>query len=56
MRTRTRAMLAAFAGGTRGGAGHIANLGHGITPDMPVAHVAAFVETVQGWTADERTA
>jgi uroporphyrinogen decarboxylase len=46
IRSRTRAMLTAF-----GGRGHIANLGHGINPDVPVAHARAFVEAVQEWRA-----
>jgi uroporphyrinogen decarboxylase len=41
---RTHAMLDAF-----GGRAHIANLGHGILPDVPVAHAKAFVEAVQTW-------
>jgi uroporphyrinogen decarboxylase len=45
---RTRAMLDAF-----GGRGHIANLGHGILPDVPVAHARAFVDTVRQWSAAE---
>ena len=44
IRTRTHAMLDAF-----GGVGHIANLGHGILPDVPVAHAAAFVNAVKEW-------
>jgi uroporphyrinogen decarboxylase len=46
IRERTREMLAAF-----GGRGHIANLGHGITPDVPVAHARAFVDAVKEWRA-----
>jgi uroporphyrinogen decarboxylase len=44
IRERTHQMLAAF-----GGRGHIANLGHGILPDVPVAHARAFVDAVREW-------
>jgi len=44
IRDRTHAMLDAF-----GGVGHVANLGHGILPDVPVANAKAFVEAVKEW-------
>jgi uroporphyrinogen decarboxylase len=44
IRERTRRMLHEF-----GGRAHIANLGHGILPDVPVAHAKAFVSAVQEW-------
>ena len=44
IRERTREMLEAF-----GGRSHIANLGHGILPDVPVAHARAFVDSVREW-------
>jgi uroporphyrinogen decarboxylase len=46
IRSRTHQMLEAF-----GGRSHIANLGHGILPDIPVDHARAFVEAVQEWIA-----
>ena len=47
-----RAMLDAFKGAPGAGAGtapYIANLGHGILPDVPVDHARAFVETVKNY-------
>ncbi len=44
IRTRTQAMIQQF-----GPTGHIANLGHGILPDIPPAHAQAFVEAVREW-------
>lgn len=40
----TKAMLAQFGPGR-----HIANLGHGILPNVPVDHAKAFVETVKNY-------
>jgi uroporphyrinogen decarboxylase len=47
IRKRTHAMLDAF-----GGRAHIANLGHGILPDVPVEHARAFVDAVRDWRAE----
>jgi uroporphyrinogen decarboxylase len=44
IRREVKAMLDAFSG-----APHIANLGHGILPNVPVEHAIAFVETVKNY-------
>ncbi len=45
IRRRTRQMIRDFGPGP-----HIANLGHGILPDVPVDHARAFVDAVREWT------
>lgn len=44
IRRRTHEMIQAF-----GPVGHIANLGHGILPDVPPDHARAFVDAVKEW-------
>jgi uroporphyrinogen decarboxylase len=44
IRERTHRMLDEFGSGS-----HIANLGHGILPDVPVDHAQAFVDAVKDW-------
>ena len=46
-----KAMLDAFEGQR-----HIANLGHGILPDVPVDHARAFVRTVQEYSSRRQVA
>ena len=42
IREEVRHVLASYGSGS----GHVMNLGHGITPDIPVAHAEAFVSAV----------
>lgn len=44
IRRMTHEMIRAF-----GPVGHVANLGHGILPDVPPAHARAFVDAVKEW-------
>ena len=44
IKRQTKAMIQAF--GTRG---YIANLGHGILPNVPVDHARAFVDTIKSF-------
>jgi uroporphyrinogen decarboxylase len=44
IRRRTHAMISAF-----GPTGHVANLGHGILPDVSPSHARAFVDAVKEW-------
>lgn len=46
IRKRTHAMIDAF-----GAQGYIANLGHGILPDVPPDHARAFIDAVKEWRA-----
>lgn len=45
IRAEARKILRAFGDGP----GHVFNLGHGITPDVPPDNVAVLVEAVHGW-------
>ena len=37
------------------GSGHVFNLGHGITPNVPPEHVTAFIESVHKFSAQYHT-
>ena len=50
IRRKTHAMIEAF-----GPVGHVANLGHGILPDVPPAHAKAFIDAVKEWRWTEET-
>lgn len=46
--SEVRRVLAAYGKGS----GHVFNLGHGITPDVPPDHVHMMVEAIQRWSPD----
>jgi len=49
IRQETRAVLESHGPGP----GHIFNLGHGITPDIPVEHVQAMIDAVRSYSLEE---
>ena len=46
IRQQVKQVLASFGRGN----GHVFNLGHGITPDVPPEHVAAMIEAVHEYS------
>jgi len=51
IRTEVKRVLADYGKGS----GHIFNLGHGITPDVPPEHVTVLVEAVHEFSRDYHT-
>ena len=52
IREQVRQVLDSYAAGNGGAReGHVYNLGHGMSPDMDPAHVAALVEAVHAASA-----
>ena len=55
IRAQVRLTLDSYAAGNGGSrAGHVFNLGHGLSPDMDPAHVAALVDAVHACSSQLR--